>query len=407
MHLTIGKPYIETLENGKVRLVSVITRGMISDLLYYEVDSEYKDYLVVDRCDCFVLGLIHECMNTATDIVCEAPITNQLLFQIQNQYIPVMAENMPDLQRISITAETINPIESNVKAVATGNSGGIDSFFTILKHFKGIDGYALTHLLLNNISTEDDNNSRIRAWFEEERKEKQMIADEFGLKAIFMYTNLYSFYTSHFIYNYYFNAQYISAPTALGKLVHAYYYSSSYSFKDFTIDHTKMTDGSNCDLLGLQCFSTSNMTIYSIGGEVGRIDKTIEISSNEVAQRHLTVCAVNQNKIYNEQGKVKTKLNCGHCRKCTRTISIFYAINTLDSFKEVFDLSEFNQYPEKYIGRELASDLYEFADELRMYLKKNGKYNYKIMTWNALYKLRYTMAKSKRLVKLFHAMTKK
>lgn len=404
MDLIIGKPYIEELGNGRTRLCAIITKGDASDVLYYEVEEEYSPYLTHQKADCFVLGLLHECMNEKFGIKCEAPVSEQLLYQLRNYYIPVISKNMPNLSRIEIDAEEDTTPNYSAYAVATGNSGGIDSFYTIVKHVNENGSFKLTHLLFSNISTEDDDDKRIRKWFAKEEIEKKKIASEFGLKAINIYTNLYTFYKSHFIYNYYYAAQYISAPYALSKLVGKYYYSSSYSFSDFTIDPLKMTDGSNFDLLALDCFSTTSLKIYSTGAETGRIDKTIVIAENQIVTNHLQVCAVEQNKQYNDSGVIVKKLNCGCCRKCSRTITTLYAIKQLDKFDAIFDLSLFNKNKNKYIGRELASDLYEFADELTAYLKNNGKYSLLILMWRLVYKGRYTFAKSKVIVKLYHEL---
>lgn len=406
--IIISKPYIENKENGKVRLCSnIIYENKKSRVLYYEVDAEYAQYLNYEKVDCFVLGLLHNCMNTKMNIKCEAPVSEQLLFQLRNYYIPVISKHMSNLFYIEIEAEEISEINTLGSAVATGNSGGVDSFYTIVKYLNEKGSFKLTHLLFNNISTEDDDEERIRRWFEKEEKEKKQIANELGIKAIGMYSNLYSFYASHYIYNYYYAAQYISAPYALDKLIGKYYYSSSYAFSDFTIEPKKMTDGSNFDLLALDCFSTNILKVYSTGAETGRVDKTIAIAKNNVANRHLQVCAVEQNKQYNDAGVIVKKLNCGCCRKCSRTITTLYSIGQLEKFNLVFDLSHFNNNKDKFIGRELASDLYEFADELTNYLKKNKKYTTKITLWRLLYKIRYTLAKSNILVGLYHGLSGK
>lgn len=403
--IKIGRPYIEKCLNKKTRLCSNIEyQDGKNKVLYYEVEDEYAKYLTYEKSDCFVLGLLHNCMNQKCDISCEAPVSEQLLYQLKNYYIPVVSKNMPDLFSIEIDSECISTFDKSEGAVATGNSGGVDSFYTIIKHMNESGTYKLTHLLFNNISTEDDKEERIRRWFSKEEKEKKNIAEELGLKAISLYSNLYSFYESHFIYNYYYAAQYISAPYALDKLIDKYYYSSSCSFSDFTINHKKMVSGSNFDLLSLECFSTDRMRVYSTGAETGRIDKTMVISDNIVANRHLQVCAVEQNKQYNESGVIVKKLNCGCCRKCARTITTLYAIGRLDKFKEIFELGDFNSDKNKYIGRELASDMYEFSDELSGYLKTNQRYTIRIMMWRGLYKVRYTIAKSKILVKLYHSI---
>lgn len=404
--ITIGKPYItKDVGNKRVKLCADIRYDKdYSQVLYYEVEEEYSNYLNLETSDCFVLGLLHACMNEQLNIKCEAPVTEQLLFQLRTYYIPVISKQMPDLYSIEIEAVGMPLMQDIGEAVATGNSGGVDSFYTIVKYLNEKGGYRLTHLLFNNISTEDDNDGRIRKWFEKEKREKAQIATEFGLKAISLYSNLYTFYKSHFIYNYYYAAQYISAPYSLSKLIGKYYYSSSYSFSDFTIDHKKMTDGSNFDLFALDCFSTSILKVYSTGAEVGRIDKTVAISDSNVANTHLQVCAVEQNKQYMDSNVVVNNLNCGRCRKCMRTVTTLYSVEKLEKFKTVFDLTAFDKNRDKYIGRELASDLYEFSDELKYYLKANGKYSFRIILWRFLFTIRYTIAKSKLLVKVYHAI---
>lgn len=406
--IIVNKPYVEEIKNGKVRLCSnIVCEDKNAKVLYYEVDSEYAQYLNCERGDCFVLGLLHKCMSEKVNIKCEVPVSEQLLFQLRNYYIPVISKHMPNLSYIEINSQSVSVPDTVGNAVATGNSGGVDSFYTIIKHLNEKGSFKLTHLLFNNISTEDDDSKRIRKWFDKEKKEKEQIAKEFGLKAISMYSNLYSFYESHYIYNYYYAAQYVSAPYVLAGLIGKYYYSSSYSFSDFTMNPKKMTDGSNFDLFALECFSISSLKIYSTGAETGRVDKTIAIATNDVVNRHLQVCAVEQNKQYNNLGIVVKKLNCGRCRKCSRTIATLYAIGGLDKFDAVFDLSQFNSNKDKFIGRELASDLYEFADELTSYLKKNRKYTIKITLWRMIYKIRYTLAKSNILVDLYHLLSGK
>ena len=406
--ITIGKPYIcAGIDSSRVRLCADIKYDKSVRVLYYEVDCEYEKFLNVETADCFVLGLLHSCMNEKLNIDCEVPITEQLLFQLKNFYIPVISKNMPDLFPIELNAVGVPALEHMGSAVATGNSGGVDSFYTIVRYLNENEEYKLTHLLFNNISTEDDDEKRIRAWFEKEKREKDQIAKELGLQSIFLYSNLFSFYQSHFIYNYYYAAQYISAPYALIKLIGKYYYSSSCSFSDFTINHKKMASGSNFDLLAIDCFSTRNLRVYSTGSETGRIQKTIAISNNNVANRHLQVCAVEQNKQYMDNLVKVEKLNCGKCRKCVRTVTTLYSIGQLNRFEDVFDLSLFYNNKDKYIARGLAGDLYEFSDELTAFLRSNKKYSFKIKFWRAAFKIRYVIARSRFLVRLYHAITNK
>ena len=123
-----------------------------------------------------------------------------------------------------------------------------------------------------------------------------------------------------------------------------------------------------------------------------------------MANRHLQVCAVEQNKQYMDNLVKVEKLNCGKCRKCVRTVTTLYSIGQLNRFEDVFDLSLFYNNKDKYIAKELASDLYEFSDELTAYLQSNKKYSFKIKLWRAVFKMRYVMARSRFLVRLYHSI---
>lgn len=402
----IGQPYITT-EDEKAKLCADITENKITRTLYYEVDKKYKEYLCYERSDAFVVGLIHHAMNVGKNIVCKGVVTEQLLFQMRNFYIPVISENMPDLQFITIEAEPTSKDLPTMKAVGTGNSGGIDSFYTILRYMKESNSYKLTHLVFNNISTEDDDENRIRQLFERDKIEKENVAKELGLEAVSMYSNLYSFYASHFIFNYYYAAQYTSAPYALAKLFSEYYYSSSYSIADFTVNHNKMSDGSNFDIFALSCLSTRNINFYSTGGDVGRIEKTLYVSDNETVQRHLQVCAVEQNKdYYGKDGKQLNKLNCGKCKKCKRTITTLYGLGVLDKYSETFDLSFFEANKAKFIGYQLAADLHEFTSEIRQMLKGNGVMPRYTKLWEFLWRIRFSLSKVKVLRDIYHKIKK-
>ena len=87
--IKIGKPYIlQNCENGRVRLCADIIDDS-EKTLYFEVDSEFKEFLVVENSDAFVLGLLHYTMNEGKNIACEIGVTGQLLFQLRNYYIPI------------------------------------------------------------------------------------------------------------------------------------------------------------------------------------------------------------------------------------------------------------------------------------------------------------------------------
>lgn len=117
---------------------------------------------------------------------------------------------------------------------------------------------------------------------------------------------------------------------SLQKLWRIYYYASTYSFREFSLEKNLNTDPAHFELLLLDCFATSKLRIISAGGEGDRNDKIEFIADNPLAQKYLHVC-------------INTEMNCGRCEKCLRTLLALDAVNKLDNFREAFDLAAYNE----------------------------------------------------------------
>ena len=398
--IKIGKPYIENSHNDKVRLCSNIERNGDESVLYYEVEREYRQFLNDDRCDAFVVGLINSCMFDGSDIVCDGVVTEQLLFQLNMYYIPLISDLFSDMNPIHILAKTTNESVKNQGAIGTGNSGGVDSTYTMLKYSKDeLKSFKLTHVLFTNISTNDDDEDRIRRLFERDLPLKVEAAHYMGLIPISVYTNLYSFYKQPGIFNHYFAQQYCSAPLALGKLFKAYYFSSTFKANDFSMDENFIVSSGRYDIFSLKTLTTSNLAFYSAGTEVDRMDKLEYIVDSDYSKKYLQVCAVEQS----AGGKNKAaKLNCGYCNKCGRMIGLFYAQGKLEDYKNIFDLSFFYENKAKFIAKNVEADQGAFSKEVVKMLKKNHKYPVGTSFFRPYYHIRYKLAKNDKLVKFYH-----
>lgn len=401
--LYIHEPYIEKIDN-KVRLCARVEKVNGDSTLYYEVSEDYGEYLVTDRLDAFVVGLLHEAMRLECDIVTEVGITEQLYFQLTNFYIPVLAQNMSDMHEINIQAKRIAAPVENIGAVGTGNSGGVDSLYTILKYSDcNMGKYKLTHVLFNNVSTADDDDARIRRQFEKDIPERKKVADELHLKFITLYTNLYAFYEHPGIFNHYFTLQYLSTSIALGKLFATYYFSSTWPVAGFSMDEHKIVSGARWDLFTLDCASTENLKFYSTGAEVDRVGKMNYILPTEIAQKYLQVCSIEQSPGGYEY---TAKINCGYCNKCRRTIIFLHTKKMLDNYKDIFDLSYFEQNSNKFIGQGLAADQRAFSKQMIKELKSVHQYNWLTKVWYLFYRIRYGLAKNVKLVYLYHSVSR-
>lgn len=355
--ITISKPCVRKY-GEKARLESIIKGKDFEKIYYFEVDREYKDYLCFERSDAFVMGLMYFALVNGYDIICEAPLSEKLYYQLTDAYIPTVVKNDPEMfNPITIKAKLDSTLIKNEHAVGASVSGGVDSFYTIVKNLnRETTNYNITHLVLTNCFNIYFDEEDTRKRFGEICARGEKIAKELGLKFVKVYTNDHVFWYPHFIDLFCF--RYTSIPYALEKLFSVYDYSTGYQYKDFTF-RAGNKDASHYDFFTAHLISNENLTIYSHGGEASRAEKAEFIADNKVVQDNLFVCNI---KGY----------NCGICEKCLRTQLNFYACNKIDKFENVFDLNLFEKNKNKAlvdtIGR--GSD---FDREILEMMKRNNK----------------------------------
>lgn len=391
MAFIINQPYIEKIGGGKVRLCSKI-EGSIQDVLYYEVDEKYAQYLCDDRADAFAVGLLHSAMFNGEDIICACGVSERLLFQLNMYYIPIISKNMEDLSHVQLTAIPLPAIENTAGAVGTGLSGGVDSFYTVIRYSDpSLGNNKLTHLLFNNIFTADVDETRIREQHAKDVLEKRKIAQEVGLEYIDMYTNLYAFYRHPGVFGHYFAMQYTSAAMALGKLFKVFYFSSSYSLDKFSLDYNKIPSGGPFDLFSLKSASTDTLAFYSAGTEVTRYEKMAYFVHHSSPQKHLQVCGYNQD--YGGHNHKLSSLNCGSCMKCSRAIVSLLLLGELDKYAHLFDMTRYHKGVNRFIGRELAGDKGVFVASVKAALDAQHKMTLSVRFWQFVYKIKFRLSK--------------
>ena len=115
---------------------------------------------------------------------------------------------------------------------------------------------------------------------------------------------------------------------ALQKLWQTYYYSSTYSFINFSLEKNLDNDPAHFEPFLWDCLSTSKIKIMSSGSEGDRNDKIDFIADNPIAQKYLHVC-------------LKKDTNCGWCSKCLRTLLSLDAAGKLDNFRGSFNIDAY------------------------------------------------------------------
>lgn len=329
--IIIGKPFISS-NAAKTRCICDISvDGMIRSV-WFEVDSKYKEYLVTERADAYVIGLLHWCMLNRHDIKCQVPVTEELLYNIKTILVPSLAKYANNLHAIKIDAEVAPALKG--EEVGTGCSCGIDSFDAIYNHYKSdYPNMDLTYLCINNVGAfnecyDDYGREKVK----EERYQKvDVVSKELGIPIIKTDSNFAETFPQIHLYSHTYSS--VFAIYMLKKLWKTYYYASS--GMDYSKFSLSALDPAHYELLSLQCFSTSGIRIYSEGGEKERIDKTRDLVDFEPAQKYLHVC-------------LAKPYNCGVCSKCRRTLVTLDMLDKLDNFKEVFDIGYYKKHREEY-----------------------------------------------------------
>lgn len=352
--IRIGKPYIEETSDS-VRLCAPVLLHGREQTMWFSVSPEYGEYLTDGRADAFVAGIFTTAMRDGTDIVCEAPVTRRLLYQLRHYLIPMMAANMDVFQPIKIHAAPTDTKLPCAGAVGTGWSGGVDCMFTLMRSLHaGESTRRLTHLLItSNGALEDEDNSALLQRLVE--KARSGIAAETGLKVIGVDTNLQELQSEPFLSVAAF--RHSAVTLALQKLFGALLWSSAYEFSRFSFDPN------NCfyyELVIYSSFETDTTALYSAGGAYSRVQKLQALSDYPPARKYLHPCI-------HVEGK-----NCGRCGKCVRTEAALYGLGMLDKFSEVFDAEAFERDKDWYFAQILANEHSQHYGEALVLLRQRG-----------------------------------
>lgn len=378
----IGKPYIEFTEsvvNGKaIRLCTTITKFRNDDefekrtILYFEFEERFSAYLCNERSDAFVIALLVMAMEGNYDMKFEVPMSERLYYQLTTYFIPLVSQHNPTrLSNIQLTGPITNKPMENLGKVATGCSGGVDSFYTIVRHNKKHTSfnYQLTHLVFSSTGTMDNNSERIAKYYRKQLEEVKRIAKDINCDVVGCYSNLHEFYRyPYWGFCNFFTPIYVSIVFAIQKLIRVYYASSGDPIENFNIDISAAHgDASSFDVFTLSCMNSESLSFYSAGTECSRIEKEDYIASDKATRKHLSVCGMELNGVK----KTWKYLNCGICNKCLRTMVQFYVLGKLDKFGEVFNIKDFYEHKNQRIGLMMATNKDCYVSETIKIAQKN------------------------------------
>lgn len=361
--ITISKPYIKRKNDlgGGIFLVSEISddiRGLNADL-WFSVENKYGDYLCDELADCFLLSLLPIAVKHNQSITVKANVSPKLLYNIRTCIEPMYQRIFNKSGCTKIYVEGTKLLNFNGNAFATGCSLGVDSLSSIFHHLEnnGIEGFRLTHLtLFNSGQLGDYDLEASEKNFYNTVEEIRPFADSLGLPIIAINSNLNSFYKDSGIYVLQTVAlRTMSFAMSIQKLIRRYAFGSTYPLDSIRFD---CFDTEHHEAAFLSLLSTENFQPILSDPFATRVEKTKYIIDKPLVSKFLKVCWAEQtafeiwhNTTYLEG---KTKVNCGWCDKCLRTlltIEILNGVGDLGEYKEQFDLEKYYEYRNAFIAK--------------------------------------------------------
>ncbi len=335
--MRLGKA--ELVERGReVQLRTTVEMEGQKRHLWYGVEPRYGDYLTPERLDPFLVGLLIPAMMAGEDIRLEGPISEKLYWNLTHHYMRIMTSVIPTLRSVRILPAEVRPerpIQRPV-GVATGFSGGIDSFCVLADHFydETLPGHKVSHLVFNHVVAD-------RALSRDRYERLRPAAEELGLPFIWIDSNLDDFYRIKHEQTH--TPRNLSAVLSLQRLFGEYLYASGLRFEDCFVGPAH--DTAYSDPFAVPLLSTETTECISSGSQYSRVQKTLRVSEVELSYRYLDVCTGRRG-----QG------NCGVCWKCARTLLTLDLLDKTALYQRVFPIDRYRAAHRRCIAKVLAKN---------------------------------------------------
>ncbi len=337
----IRPPEVHT-EAGKTTVTARVETPSESHDLWFRGPS---DALLPRGADAFVITCMPTAMKLGLPIRVESNVSPRLVASL-NTIQDILCKWHPDLHRVRLEAGTAPASAMRTReGTAAFFSGGVDSFYTTLKHQNIISTLILVHgfdLSLENIELR----SRVT-------NAMQQTATGLGKRLVEIETNSKPFTNRHVDWvSHQFGAALAGVAVLLGGEVGNVLVPSSESYA-----HLEPC-GSHPLLDPL--WSTEYMNLIHDGAESTRNEKVAAISRFPPALSQLRVCWENLGNAY----------NCGRCEKCIRTmlnLEAAGALNRCTAFEATLTAQKVAQV-------EIPNSLvfFHFEEILRFFRKEGG-----------------------------------
>lgn len=347
----IKKKVISSSKDRRVKLIGTIDVDSEIHEYWFDFPIEYEDYLS-ESGNCWLLVMLPFAVKIGATISLDLHI-DPMLFENIIGVVDVWRNWYKDVKRIKINAPIAKSPAGAEKSMAFF-SGGIDSWFTLLRHKEKIDNRnfngALDFLVtVWGFDVGLDNPDG----FNEIKNSTQKTADNYGLKLIDVWTNLRGnslrFGNTPWWRDW--------GPIAHGAALACVGLTMEGLFSKVTIASTRPYSGLKpwgSHPMTDPLFSTSSLKIFHDGAVYGRVEKTKKISSLPDALDSLRVC-----------WKGQDSNNCSNCNKCYRTMITLDLLGVLRYCKS-FEKKKYSINEIKKVYHSSESEEYYYLEILEL-----------------------------------------
>jgi hypothetical protein len=280
------------------------------DRIYFALDNAAQaDYVYADASP-FAAALLLPSMRQGEDLIIEGRISGQL-YQGMHAIMEEVLRWDIGLKPIRIKAGFLSADPPSPRRSASFFSGGVDSFYTYLKHKADpAEADKISSFILVNGFDIDRRN--IRLW-DRARRSVSSVAEADGVELVVVRSNIQGLVEPVLLWDYAHGGCLAAVGLFLRAAFHQIYIPSTHSVAE------QIPWGSNLALDGH--WSTEGTAFIHDGTEATRLEKVrSQIARSPLALEHLRVCFANENGAY----------NCGRCDKCLRTMINLYIAGVLE-----------------------------------------------------------------------------
>lgn len=271
-------------------------RHIGTDIVYFKFEKKYRDFIISDASP-FAAALLAPSMRMGQDLIIDGNISKKLYRGMQ-EIMEKMASWNIGLKKIEIQASSVSEDEpSKDGGQASFFSGGVDSFFTYIKHKES--GNKVDYLILADgfdICLDND-----QLWDQASQMADDISRSE-GVDIIKVESNIRKLIEPVEIWDYTHGGCLAALGLSLRGGLNGIFIPSSLAYGQL------LPWGSHPEIDPL--WSTERVTFDHDGAETRRVDKVRYIANHPLALKNLRVCYIN----------AKGKFNCGVCDKCLRTM---------------------------------------------------------------------------------------